>query len=166
MFPRAVRRTESHKRRKTKLGANLQKDKSTSEKADESKLTFDLLLLPLEGLACLLGMAPQVKDRGLLLLEGLAQIFVQNADLDQLPIEPRHLVLPLLEGCLRPLERCTLLMELTQRLVSRQELPLERGPGLGESSLLLLEPDLRLLAHRPFLAELLLRRGEHVGLAR
>jgi hypothetical protein len=57
MFPRAVRRPESHKQRKTKLGANPQKDKSTSEKADESKLTFDLLLLPLEGLARLLGLA-------------------------------------------------------------------------------------------------------------
>jgi hypothetical protein len=30
----------------------------------------------------------QVEDHGLLLLEGLAQIFVQNADLDQLPVEP------------------------------------------------------------------------------
>jgi hypothetical protein len=72
MFPRAVRRPESHKRRKTKLGANPQKDKSASEKAEESRLTFDLLLLPLEGLACPLGLALQAKDHGLLLLEGLA----------------------------------------------------------------------------------------------
>jgi hypothetical protein len=64
------------------LGANPQKDKSTSEKADGSELTFNLLLLPLEGLARLLGLALQVKDHGLLLLEGLAQIFVRNADLD------------------------------------------------------------------------------------
>jgi hypothetical protein len=92
------------------LGANPQKDKSASEKADESKLTFDLLLLPLEGLARLLGLVLQVKDRGLLLLEGLAQIFVRNADLDQLLVEPRHLVLPLLEGGLRPLERGALLL--------------------------------------------------------
>jgi hypothetical protein len=81
MLPRAVRRPESHKRRKTKLGANPRKDKSTSEKGDESKLTFNLLLLPLEGLARLLGLALQVKNRDLLLFEGLAQIFVRNADL-------------------------------------------------------------------------------------
>jgi hypothetical protein len=88
MFPRAVRRPESHKRRKTKLGVNPQRTNRQSAKADESKLTFDLLLLSLEGLARLLGLALQVKDCGLLLLEGLAQIFVRNADLDQFPVEP------------------------------------------------------------------------------
>jgi hypothetical protein len=127
--------------------------------------TFDLLLVPLEGLARLLGLALQVKDGGLLLLEGLAQIFARNADLDQFPVEPRHLILPLLEGGLRPLERGALLLELTQRLLPRQALPLERGSGLGESSLLLLELGLRLMARGPFLTELLLRRGERVGLA-
>jgi hypothetical protein len=55
---------------------------------------------------------------------------------------------------------------LTQRLLPRQALPLERGPSLGESSLLLLELGLRLLARRPFLMELLLHRDERVGLAR
>jgi hypothetical protein len=85
---------------------------------------------------------------------------MRNADLDQLPVEPRHLVLPLLEGGLCPLERGALLLELTQRLLPRQALPLERGPSLGESSLLLLEPGLRLLARGPFLTELLLCRGE------
>jgi hypothetical protein len=54
----------------------------------ESKLTFDLLPLSLEGLARLLGLALQVQDCGLLLLEGLAQIFVRNADLHQLLVEP------------------------------------------------------------------------------
>jgi hypothetical protein len=39
-------------------------------------------------------------------------------------------------------------------------------PGLGESSLLLLELGLRLLARSPFLTELLLRHGERGGLAR
>jgi hypothetical protein len=57
-----------------------------SENADESKLTSDLLLLPLEGFARLLGLALQVNDCGLLLLEGLAQILVRNADLDQFPV--------------------------------------------------------------------------------
>jgi hypothetical protein len=72
--------------------------------------------------------------------------------------------------CLRaactPLERGALLLELTQRLLPRQALPLERGPSLGESSLLLLELGLRLMASGPFLTELLLRRGECGGLAR
>jgi hypothetical protein len=54
----------------------------------ETKLTFDLLLLPLKGFARLLGLMLEVKDRGLLLLEGLVQIFVRNADLDQFPVEP------------------------------------------------------------------------------
>jgi hypothetical protein len=148
------------------LGADPQRTKSTNEKADESKLTFDLLLLPLEGFARLLGLAPQVKDHGLLLLEGLAQIFVRNVDLDQFPVEPRHLVVPLLERGLRPLERGALLLELTQRLLPRQAFPLERGPGFGESSLLLLELGVRLLTRVPFLSEPLLRRGERVGLAR
>jgi hypothetical protein len=83
----------------------------------ESELTFDLLLLRLEGLARLLGLALQVEDRGLLLLEGLAQIFVQNADLHQLPVEPRHLILLLLERGPRPLEHGALLLELAQRLL-------------------------------------------------
>jgi hypothetical protein len=121
----------------------------------ESKLTFDLLLLPFEGLVRLLGLALQVKDCGLLLLEGLAQIFVRNAGLHQLPVKPRHLLLLLLEGVLRLLERGVLPLELTQRLLPRQALPLERGPGLGESSLLLLEPGFRLLTRGPLLAELL-----------
>jgi hypothetical protein len=117
-------------------------------------------------LELLLNLALQVKDRGLLLLEGLAQIFVRNADLDQLLVEPRHLVLPLLEGGLRPLKRGALLLQLTQRLLPRQALPLERGPGLGKSSLLLLKLGLRPLVRDPFLMELLFRRGKRLGLAR
>jgi hypothetical protein len=40
------------------------------------QLTFDLLPLRVEGLALFLGLSPQVTDRGLLLLEGLAQVLV------------------------------------------------------------------------------------------
>jgi hypothetical protein len=105
-------------------------------------------------------------DGGLLLLEGLAQIFVRNAELDQFPVELRGLILPLLEGRLRPLERGTLLLERTQRLFSRQALPLERSLGLGKSSTLLLEPGLRLLARSLLLTELFLHRGERGGLVR
>jgi hypothetical protein len=132
----------------------------------ESEHTFDLLLLPLEGLARLLGLALQLEDRGLLLLEGLAQILMRNADLNQLPVEPRHLVLPLLEGDLRPLERGTLLLELTQRLLSRHALPLERGPSLDESGPLLLKLAFRPLVCGSLLPELLLRRGERGSLVR
>jgi hypothetical protein len=55
---------------------------------------------------------------------------------------------------------------LTQRLLPRQALLLERGPSLGESSLLLLELGLLLLARGPLLTELLLRRGERSSLVR
>jgi hypothetical protein len=74
---------------------------------------LNLLLLHLEGLARLLSLSPQVADGGLLLLEGLAQIFVRNVELDQFPVELRGLILPLLEGRLRPLERSVLLLEPT-----------------------------------------------------
>jgi hypothetical protein len=63
-----------------------------------------------------LGLSPQVTDRGLLLLEGLAQVLVRDAEMDQLPVEPRDIVVPLLKGCLRPLERGALLLEPTLRL--------------------------------------------------
>jgi hypothetical protein len=104
-------------------------------------------------------LALQLEDRGLLLLEGLAQIFVRNADLNQLPVEPRHLVLLLLEGDLRPFECGTLLLELTQRLLPRKALPLERGA-------LLLKLAFRLLARDSLLLELPLRRGECGSLVR
>jgi hypothetical protein len=43
-------------------------------KAGESELTFDLLLLLLEGFTRLLDLALQAKDRGLLHLEGLVDL--------------------------------------------------------------------------------------------
>jgi hypothetical protein len=67
MFPKAVRRPESHEQRKTSW-ERIPKGQIDKRKAGESELTFDLLLLPLEGLARLLGQALQVKDRALLLL--------------------------------------------------------------------------------------------------
>jgi hypothetical protein len=87
--------------KKQKVGSESSKNKSTSEKVDEKQLTFNLLPLRLESLARLLAPSLQVSDGGLLLLEGLAQVLVRDAKLDQLPIEPRDLVLPLLEGGLR-----------------------------------------------------------------
>jgi hypothetical protein len=58
----------------------------------------------------ILSRLPQAEDRGLLLLEGLAQVLVRNADLGQIPVEPRDFFIPLLEGRLRPLERGALLL--------------------------------------------------------
>jgi hypothetical protein len=71
---------------------------------------------------------------------------VRNADLDQLLLELQHVVLPLLERGLHPLERGAILLELAQRLLSCHALPLERGPGLDESGPLLLKLAFRLLA--------------------
>jgi hypothetical protein len=59
---------------------------------------------------------PQAENRGLLLLEGLAQVPVQDAKLGQLPVEPRDLVIPLLEGRLYPLKCDALLLEPALRL--------------------------------------------------
>jgi hypothetical protein len=83
-----------------------------------TKPTFDLLPLRVEGLARFLGFSLQVTDRGLLLFEGLAQVLVRDAELDQLPVELRGLVFQLLEGWPRPLKRGALLLEPTQRLFS------------------------------------------------
>jgi hypothetical protein len=94
----------------------------------------------------------QSDDRGPLLLEGPTLVLARDAERDQLPVELRDLVLPLLEGRPRPLKRNALLLELPQRLLARQALPLERCPGLDESG--------------PLLPELLLRRddrGDLVG---
>jgi hypothetical protein len=123
-----------------------------------------LLLLHLEGLARVLSRLPQVENRGFLLLEGLALVFVRDAELGQLPVEPRDLVIPLLEGRLCPLKRGALLLEPALRLFPCQTLELEGGPGLGECGPLLLELGLRLVARDLFLPELILRRGERGGL--
>jgi hypothetical protein len=63
------------------VGSESQKERINKQKLGESKLTFNLLLLPLEGLARLLGLALQLEKRGLLLLEGLALVLVRDADL-------------------------------------------------------------------------------------
>jgi hypothetical protein len=84
---------------------------------------------------------------------------VRDAELDQLPVELRGLIFPLLEGRLRPLECGALLLEPTQRLLSRQAFPLECSLGLGKGSPLLMKQGLRLLARG-----LLLRRGKRGGL--
>jgi hypothetical protein len=85
---------------------------------------------------------------------------VRDAELGQLPVEPRDLIIPLLEGRLCPLKCGALLLEPTLCLSPRQTLTLEGGPSLDKSGPLLLELGLRLLAHDLFLPELLLRRGE------
>jgi hypothetical protein len=56
------------------------------------------------------------------------------------------------------------LLELTQRFLLRQALPLKRGLGLNESGPLLLKLAFRLLACDSLPLELLLRRDDHGGL--
>jgi hypothetical protein len=44
------------------------------------------------------------------------QVFMRDAELGQLPVEPRDLVIPLLEGRPHPLKCGVLLLELALRL--------------------------------------------------
>jgi hypothetical protein len=109
-FPRAVHRPENHKQ-KTKIGSGSQTNRTNERKTDERRLTFNLLLLRLKGLARGLGRLLQAKNHSFLLLDGLAQILMGNTELLQLPVEPRDFFVPFLEGCLRPLECSALLLE-------------------------------------------------------
>jgi hypothetical protein len=105
-----VRKPENHNR-KTKVGIGSQTSRTDKRRTGEKQLTFDLLLLRLEGLARGLSRLPQAENRGFMLLEGLAQVLVRDAKLGQLPIEPRDFFVPLLEGRLLPLECGALLLE-------------------------------------------------------
>jgi hypothetical protein len=88
---------------------------------------------------------------------------VRDAELHQLPVKPRDIVVPLLKGCLRPLECGALFLEPTLRLFPRQVFPLEGSLSLDEGSPLLLELVLCLLARGPLLpVMLLLRRKRRV----
>jgi hypothetical protein len=85
-----------------------------------------------------------------LLLEGQLLISIRDAEGYQLPVEPRDVGFPLRQRLLR-------------RLVSGA-LPLERRPGIGKSSPLLLKLPLDPLAGSTLLPELVLRRGERSDL--
>jgi hypothetical protein len=111
-----------------------------------------LLLLHLEGPTHLLSLLLQLEERGPLLLEGLALVFMRDAELHQLPVEARRLLL--------------LLLESAQHFLERHPLLLKRGPGLDERCPLPLKLAFRLLACGSLLPELLLRCGERGGLVR
>jgi hypothetical protein len=64
-------------------------------------------------------------------------------NLSQLPIEPRNFLVPLLEGCLCPLECGALLLKAALGPFSRQALALEGGPSLSKGGSLPLELLLR-----------------------
>jgi hypothetical protein len=70
-----------------------------------------MLPLRLESLALDLDRLLQVQDRGALLHEGPALVFVRDAEGDQLPVELRELVYTLLQRRLRLCERSVLLLE-------------------------------------------------------
>jgi hypothetical protein len=89
---------------------------------------------------------------------------MQDADLGQLPVEPRDFFIPPLEGRLRPLECEALLLELALRLFPFQMLTLEGDPSLGEGGSLLLKLGAHLLARILLLLERVFRRGEGGGL--
>jgi hypothetical protein len=69
-----------------KLGAD-PKRMNRRTKSNGNNLTFNLLLLHLEGPARLLSLLLQLEERGPLLLEGLALVFMRDAELHQLPVE-------------------------------------------------------------------------------
>jgi hypothetical protein len=117
-------------------------------------------------MACLFSLALQLEIRGLLLLEGLALVLVRDADLHQLPVEARHLLLLLLERGPRLLKRGTLPLELAQRFLARHAPLLKRGPSLDECGPLPLKLAFRLRAGGSLLAKLFLRRGERDSLVR
>jgi hypothetical protein len=91
-----------------------------------------MFLLRLEGRTSGLSRLLQVKDHRILFLAGLAMILAGDAQLVQLSVKPHDLFVPQLEGCLRLLERGTLLPKLTLRLLPRHMLTLEGSPSLSK----------------------------------
>jgi hypothetical protein len=86
--------------------------------------------------------------------------------LDQLPREPRDLLVSELEGSPGLLQRGTLPLELALCFLPRHAFALDGGSGLLKGGPLLLEPSFCLLACASLLLELFLHRGERGNLVR
>jgi hypothetical protein len=121
-----------------------------SKTRDKQRLTLELLLLHLEGATLGLNRLLKAAEGLALLLEGQLLARARDAEHHQLALEFRELSVP-------PLQR------LLRRLAS-DALLLERRPGVGKGSLLLLELPLSPLAGGTLLQEPVLRDGERHNL--
>jgi hypothetical protein len=118
----------------------------TNQTGVKQRLTFDLLLLHLEGATLSLDRSLEAPDGLTLLLEGQLLVCVRNAEHYQLALDLGELGVPVLQSHLRHL--------------TSSALPLQGRPSVAEGGLLLLEPSLSSLAGGALLQELLLSDGE------
>jgi hypothetical protein len=141
--PKVAKQEGDQKRGRTLQG-------KISKTRDKQRLTLNLLLLHLEGAALGLNRLLKAAEGLALLLEGQLLARARDAEHHQLALELRELSVP-------PLQR------LLHRLAS-DSLLLERRPGVGKGSLLLLELPLSPLADGTLLQEPILRDGERRNL--
>jgi hypothetical protein len=94
------------------------------------------------------------------------QVLIGHNQLGQLPVEPRDLLVPELNGRLRLLKRGALPLELALRFFPGRAFTLKGGLSILLGGLLLLEPGLCFLARTLLLLELLPRCGKRGDLVR
>jgi hypothetical protein len=118
----------------------------TNQTGVKQQLTFNLLPLRLEVTALSLDRQLEALDGLALFLDGELLARAVDAEHHQLTLDLRELGVSLRQQLLRRL--------------AGDSLPLQRSPGIGEGSLLLLEPHLGPLAGGALLQKLLLSDGE------